>query len=162
MKKVLLLSVACVALFAVSQFGGIAKAPNYNALDGIMQKYGNEHNVQIVKIGNFMMSLGRIVTDDPESREALKSIHGIQLMDFEDCKPDLKASITGDLKTCLRDSDLLLEAKEDGETVRIYGNQSVDGKSVQDIIIYSSEGSLVCLKGKVNMSDLKVIADKAD
>ena len=42
-----------------------------------------------------------------------------------------------------------MEAKEDGETVRIYGID--DGNKLRDIILYSSDGSLISMSGSIGL-----------
>ena len=42
-----------------------------------------------------------------------------------------------------------MEAKDEGETVRIYGFE--DGDKLRDIILYSSDGSLISMSGFIGL-----------
>ena len=48
-----------------------------------------------------------------------------------------------------RDMELILEANEDGERVRIFGVE--DGNRVRDCILFSSDGALIVTEGGIDL-----------
>ena len=54
----------------------------------------------------------------------------------------------------LKGVDLLMEAKDDGETMRIYGSYSEKTGKVSDVALFSPDGTFIFLVGSFNLNDI--------
>lgn len=121
-----------------------------------------------------LVNLGRVKTaaiksvlriaslGDRDAREALrlmKDIHGITILDYEGCSSADKARISNTLGRALSGREMLMEASDGGEKMRLYG--VVDDKTdiVRDFVLYTpSECALICIFGSISMDTLAKIA----
>lgn len=142
-------------------FAALGSAPASNPLKLI--SVVNEYDgVDVVKIGPLGMGLIRMAArvsadSDKETLEVLSSIKGLKnltILDFEDAPR--RAEIAERIEKLLQDNNLILEAKDDGETVRIYGLE--EGRYLKDCVIYSSDGTLIFARGKVDIDRIMALA----
>lgn len=100
--------------------------------------------------------------DDPDVSEAvglLSDIRGLTVFSYDDCSEEDKASINLKLTNALSDSEVLMEASDSGEKVKIYGTYDERSDIVSDFVIFSpSESALICIKGSVSMDTIARIA----
>ncbi|MBO4635278.1 MAG: DUF4252 domain-containing protein [Bacteroidales bacterium] len=151
MKKAII--TLCIALAAtVSAWaGGPAK------VEALVRQYKGEEGFEVVTLGRLGISLikGAVVISgdlDAEDRAALKAFSGIKklvIMDFEDADPAKKARFTTKLEKVLDKMELIMEARDSSETMRIYGVE--DGGRIKDCILYSSDGALIYAAGSIDM-----------
>lgn len=92
---------------------------------------------------------------DAEAREISKLIKGVRslsVLDFEDCSPEDKDAIRGRIDRLLGGVEPLMEVRDDGDLLLIYGAVDASAARVRDFIVYSpGDGTLVCLFGKVDV-----------
>ena len=124
--------------------------------------------------GAELVRLGRIPTaalkgvirlaalDDPEAKEALrimKGIHGFTVLDYEDCSSSDRFLITRKLERALSGSEMLMEASDGGEKMRIYGVVDEKTDRVRDFVLYApSSCSLICIFGSISIDAIASIA----
>lgn len=100
--------------------------------------------------------------DDPDVSEAvglLSDIRGLTVFSYDDCSEEDKASINLKLTDALSDSEVLMEASDSGEKVKIYGSYDESSDKVSDFVIFApSESALICIKGSVSMETIARIA----
>lgn len=92
---------------------------------------------------------------DAEDREVLKAfthIRRLSILDFEDARPDVKERFVSRVKKILEGMELILEAKDDGSRLSIYGIDS--GKEIKDCILFDPSGTLICVRGSVTVEKL--------
>ena len=120
------------------------------------------------------LKLGRLATgaikgvvrvagiEDPDAREAIglfRGIRGLTVFSYDDCSEADKASINLKLTNALSDLEVLMEASDSGEKVRIYGSYDERSDKVSDFVLYApSESALICIKGSVSMETIARIA----
>ncbi|MBO4475913.1 MAG: DUF4252 domain-containing protein [Bacteroidales bacterium] len=96
--------------------------------------------------------------DDPDVRKAIglvKDIRGLSVLTFDDCSAEDKSSISHTLERALDGSEMLLEAIDSGEKVRLYGRLDDDTDIVRDIVVYVPSSCVVaCISGSVSMETL--------
>ena len=142
----------------------IALAAGLSAWAGKPAKVYNLVNQSTHNEGFEVVSLGRLGTTllkgvislsasemDAEDKAALKvftDIKRVVIVDFEDVQPSVKAHFSRKVEKILDDMELILEASEDGDRVRIYGVE--DGSRVKDCILYSSDGALIITEGGID------------
>lgn len=92
---------------------------------------------------------------DAEDREVLKAfthIRRLSILDFEDARPDVKERFVSRVKKILEGMELILEAKDDGSRLTIYGIDN--GKEIKDCILFDPSGTLICVRGSVTVEKL--------
>ena len=58
--------------------------------------------------------------------------------------------------------ELLIEAKDEGEKVSIYGTSSRDGSRISDIVMFApDDGALICFFGTIDAARLGELAASA-
>jgi len=80
------------------------------------------------------------------------------VVDYDDASQKVKDEFNAKVARILEKSEILMEAKDDGDLVKIYGNTSEGGKKVSDLVIYvPNDGALICISGTVDMDDINGI-----
>lgn len=89
-----------------------------------------------------------------------KGIKGISVFDFEGCCDADKSYIISRLDRALSDGEVLMEMRDEGETVTIYGVVDDMGEEVRDFILYDpSDCALICLFGTIPTEKVVHIVD---
>ena len=73
-------------------------------------------------------------------------------MDFEDASEADKTRFCQNLDRILDKMELIMEAKDSTESVRIYGVD--DGKRIKDVVLLSSDGDLISVSGSIDLDQL--------
>lgn len=120
-----------------------------------------------LSIGKFWLNLfkgvAKVSADDEEDKEevqallkTMKSVDRLIVADYEDCSAEVKAKFNARMSKALDGVELLMEAKDEGELVRIYGYVDKDGTEIKDLVIFSpEEGEFVCMFGTLRMEQLE-------
>ena len=158
MKRLVIL--AALLLTTLSSFAQDGKS--------IYQKYSESEGVSAVYISPAMFRLiGRIPDLNVEGESVnlapiIQSLSGMYLIDSNN--PRINASIKADADKLVKSGryELLMEAKDSGETVRMYtvGTQSV----VEGFVMITVDGeqvTFISLDGKMNREELDNLLAKA-
>ena len=151
MKKILMvaaLMIASVAMFAQSG-------------RSIYQKYSDRENVSAVFISSAMFRMIGSIPDIQVEQDSInltpiiKSLKGLYIL--ETSNPDIRESIVGDVNSFVESSkyELLMEAKDSGEIVRIY--TVGDDRTVESFVMLACEPdeiTFICIDGKMARDDL--------
>lgn len=161
MKKVLatLLTALCVT--------SCVWAGTPSRVESLVKEYRQNDGFEVLSLGRFGLSLLKIAAAasgemDEEDRAILaqfNNIKGITIVDFEDASEAVKADFAGKLEKMLGKMELILEAKDSGEAVRIYGVDN--GNSIGDCILYSRNGALICTRGSIETDKLGELLEMA-
>ena len=140
------------------------------AQDGksIYQKYSDEKDVSAVYISPAMFRLIGKVPDlkvensDINLGPIIKSLSGLYIINSEN--PKVNDTLKGEVDRLVNAGryEMLMEAKDSGETVRMYtlGTETVVNSFVM-VSVDGDETSFICLDGKMNREDLeKLLAEK--
>ncbi len=128
----------------------------------IYNKFSDKPNVSAVYISPSMFRLmGKLPEIDMPEEDinlapVVKELSGMYLIDSENVK--VNAALKTEVEKFLRAGkfELLLEAKEDGETVRLY--TSGDEQTVTSLVMTSTEKDesvFICLDGRICRADLE-------
>ncbi len=91
---------------------------------------------------------------------AIKDIKQITIADYEDCPADVRDRFASRLSKLLDKDMLLMEAKDSGEKMEIYGEPSERGDELTDLILnVPGSGALICIRGRLKMKDVARIMD---
>ena len=163
MKKIL------VTLVMLLSLGTAALAGNQNAqLRNLVSSFKGTEGFEVVDIGGIGMSLlkaaAKSAAETPEDREALKLFNGLKrltVVDFSDAAPEAREKFLRKATRILEKGEMLMEAKDDGETVRIYGTSSADGALLHDIALLAGD-ALIFVRGTVRMDQVGELMKQAD
>lgn len=161
MKKIFaviaLLFVGSMCLWAKNDIASLGKlAENYRGKEGFEVVH-----VSGIPFG-LLRTLAAFADADDQTEQALKSLKGIKSMlvvDYEDASLKLKQEFNTKAEKILSGMEMLMDAEDDGERVRMYGIVSEDGKTLSDYVIFCpDDGTLVCFSGKINMEEMMELA----
>lgn len=148
-----------VMTFALVPGGKISKIK----VSSLVSQYRGKQGVEVIEIGRLGTALLKGVAamadgNDKDTREALtalKGIKGLTIISYEDAEAVLKQKINGKVEKMLKGVELLMEAKDDGETMRIYGTFNEKTGRVSDVGIFSpTDGTFIFLVGSFNLEDI--------
>lgn len=119
-------------------------------------------DVEIVKVGSVGMSLlkfaARISAEDEEDRDALRAMNGIKsisVMDYSECRAGDRDAISARIDHMLAGKTPIMEVKDDGEAMFIYGVVSEDGGQIKDFVLYiPSDCALIGIFGSIDTATL--------
>lgn len=166
MKKVLLIAAILLPLIAPAATAGNVSNSKISSFISECRRYDG---VEVVQLGGLaaMAIKGTIraaAGNDPDARDLLRVISHIKkviVLDYDDCAPAVRDKINRKLDRILADSDLLLETREDGQAMQIYGVIDERAGTVRDFVMHDASGSsLICLLGSISIDKLsRVLAD---
>ena len=153
-------------IHASAQKGKIDSA----AIMKVVEKYQREEGFETVTFGNLAVGLVKLVANvaarTPEDKAALDIMDGINkfvAVEYYDAEASVKASFNKEISALLAGAEKIVEVKEDGDSVDIYGTLSKDGDKISDIIIHvPEESSIVCIFGTVDVKDLGEVVKTAN
>ena len=163
MKKIL------ITLMMLLSLGTAALAGEpHTRLRNLVSDYRDTQGFDVVDIGTLGLSLlkaaARTAAETPEEREALKLFNGLKrltVVDFSEAAPEVKDKFLRKVNRILQSGDMLLEAKDGGETVRIYGTSSDDGNLLEDIALLAGD-ALIFIRGTIRADQIAALIAQAD
>ena len=163
MKKILLTLCMALCILPVAWAGDQS-----GQLRTLVNEYRYEPGVEVVDLGGVALGLLKAAArtqvrneDDKMAMDVLRGIKRLTILDFSDADDNLKERFFRKAKRILSAEDLLLEARDGGETVRIYGTSSDDGNLLEDIVILAEE-ALITVKGKIRMDQIGELIKTAE
>ena len=89
-----------------------------------------------------------------------KGIKGISIFDFEGCPDHHKDIIRSRLERILANGEVLMEARDGGDQITIYGLVDEKGDKIRDFIMYApADCALICLFGTISTDKVIHIID---
>ncbi len=167
MKRIIIILIAAV-LSAGSVFSAGAqttKAKSKDIID-LVHSYSPKDGFEVVSVGKFGINIAKVFAKKSaetkeEKNEIMEFMDGLQQMvivDFEDAADADKAEFKAKVSEWLKESEKIVEMKDKGESMNIYGSSSNDGETIDDLIMYVPEDcALICLLGRIST---KTIAEK--
>ena len=145
-----------LALFAVC--GAWAGAPD--KIGGIVKQYSGREGFEVRNLGRFLLGAFRAAAFldsdlDEEDRAALDAFSGIKrlvIVDFEEASEADKTSFRRKVEKVLDKMELIMETKDSGETIRIYGIE--EDNNLKDVILYGSDGTLLSVSGSIGLEHI--------
>lgn len=158
MKKHILLTLICLVSLAGISFG--ATPLTRARLSSLVKDCRSYEGAEVVRLGSFTTGAVKGLvwiagSGDPDTKELLKmckGIKGISILEFEDCSAADRAAINDKIEHLLKNTDVLMDVKDEGERMLIYGVFDEKSGDVQDFILYSPDNcALICLFGRISM-----------
>ena len=134
----------------------------------LVNEYRYEPGVEVVDLGGIALGLLRTALrtqagnkQDQKALDVLRGIKRLTVLDFSEADLPVKERFFRKATRILSDEDLLLEARDGGETVRVFGMSSDDGNILQDIIVLADD-TLISVKGKIRMDQIGELIKTAE
>ncbi|MCR5351819.1 MAG: DUF4252 domain-containing protein [Bacteroidales bacterium] len=159
MKKLLFLLALVLLPLAASARRPVNKSVSRTQLNTVLSEFRHFEGVEVVRLGNFAMSLIKgvasvAVSDEPEAREVrglMRGIKRISVMSYDECENGVRERINRKLKRILDPCEVLMEIKDDDELVRVYGSADDRSGDLQDVILFVPEScALICVYGTIS------------
>ena len=133
-----------------------------DAVARLIGRYDGKEGFEVVSFGNVAMGLVKLLAnaaaEDQEEKEALDTLDGIHkfvAVEYYGASADRKAAFNREMSELLRNAEKIMEVKDSGDSVDIYGTMSKDGDRINDIIIHVPEDcTFVCFFGNIRTEDL--------
>lgn len=140
-------------------------------LEVFIHEYRHCEGVELVHLGGFATAackgfLRLAAKSDPDATEALALLKGVKrltVLDYDDAPAAVKEKMSSKLERILDGSELLMEAKDGDDVMKMYGVTAKDGGSVSDFVLFApGDCALICVFGKVSMNAIQQIMESHD
>ena len=136
-------------------------------LRSLVSSFKGTEGFDIVDLGGPAMLLlkaaARAEVDDPEDRAAMdlfRSLRRLTVVDFSEAAPEKREKFLRKLDRILEGEEVLMEARDGGEKVAIYGLTSKDGSRIDDIIIRADD-ALISVRGSIRTDQIEALMKQA-
>ena len=168
MKKILLLFLLLLPL-AASAGKPVSKTVPKSKLASVVSEFRGYDGVEVVRLGWLgtaaIKGVARAAAkSDPDARKALDLVRGVKrftVLEYDGCTPAVRERIIRRLDQALHGSELLMEAKDGSERVRMFGVVDDATGEVRDFVLHApSDHALICIFGSIPMESVaKVLSD---
>jgi hypothetical protein len=162
MKKILI--TLCMALSLATAARTSAQPAQIRTL---ITEFRGEPGVDVVDLGSVALGLLRATLrtqaeneQDQQAIDLLRSIKRLTILDCSGAAQNVKDRFFRKAKRALEDQEMLMEAKDGDETVRVFGQSSSDGNILQDIFILADD-TLISIKGTIRMDQVNALIGTA-
>ena len=134
----------------------------------LVDEFRNEPGFEMVDMGPIALGLIRAAArgeakteEDRKALQIFKDIKHLTVLDFSDAEAARKEKFLRKAKRVLADEEVLMEAKDEGETVRVYGLSNAAGDILEDIIILAGD-ALISVRGKIRADLIGELVTQAE
>lgn len=130
--------------------------------ESLFNYFKDEKGVESVSISPFLMKFARLFMDeDDKNNPMIKGINSVQVLDLEDSPKNVQERFAKEVKKLkLNGYETWIQAKEDGETVKIVAKVKDD--IVCELLILTTgddDCSLMLIKGKIKRNDIQAVIE---
>lgn len=135
----------------------------------VVSEYKGRQGFEVINVGSFLMTTLRnglrialLAEPDEDTKAVLdltRHIKSCIVVDYEDADISDKADFSRRISKKLSRHELLMEAKDDGDNVRIYGIANDDKGKVSDVVVDVAGEALICLFGSISTDDIARLAE---
>ena len=137
-------------------------------LRSLVSSFKGTEGFDVVDLGGPAMLLLKAAAraemdDDPEDRAAMDLFKGLKrltVVDFSEAAPEKREKFLRKALRILEGEEILMEVKDAGEKLSIYGTSSKDGSQYQDIILLA-EDALISIKGSIRAEQVGELMKQA-
>ena len=165
MKKYILFITLALSLCSVS-FARSTDQESLRRINLLVSEYSVHPDFQVVRLGKLGLAVIRAALrhdldgDTVALLNAVRNVKQITIANYDDCPLDVRNSFASRLDKLLDKEMLLMEAKDSGEMMQIYGEPSESGEELTDLILsVPGDGALIYIRGTVRMKDVNRILD---
>lgn len=145
MKRTLLILIALLAMATT----GMAQ----QTVNGLFNRYEDKAGAEYKNLGSLLMGIIKtFAADKSEEGQVIKSIKSIKVLDLEECTPEVKQEFAQKARNLKpRGMELLMQMKDDGENVCIWGKMKKE--TVRQLLIVTDD-KMVKIKGKFDLNGI--------
>ena len=137
-------------------------------LRSLVSSFKGTEGFDVVDLGGPAMLLLKAAAraemdDDPEDRAAMDLFKGLKrltVVDFSEAAPEKREKFLRKALRILEGEEILMEVKDAGEKLSIYGTSSRDGSRYQDIILLADD-ALISIKGSIRADQVGELMKQA-
>lgn len=169
MKRITFTIILFLCLLMAGTSEAQAKKSSKSFLQSLAAEYEGVEGVEVLDLGSFSTSMIKMLAklegespdeDDMESLALMDGVKGMLILDYEDAAPQIRDEISGKLTRHFENVEPIMEARDDGDIVFIFGTIDNRNENVKDLIIFTpSDCALICLFGSIPMNAVADIAD---
>ncbi len=141
-------------IFVAATLTGAQAQNSGRSAKSIFREFASEKGSERVAISGLICKLAALGNSD-EDAEFLRSVDGVYVLDMSDCTENAKLRFRNKIHELnLEGYELMMEASDDEDNVRIYVR--LDKDNIKDLLIYSvgDEPCFVNICGNFKMSDI--------
>ena len=134
-------------------------------ISAVIDAHRSTEGVNVISIGKVGLGLlgmiARTQVNDSKAMAVLKSLGGVDkvvVVEWGSCAKDDIEKMDEDFSTALSGKELVLEARDGNDVVRIYGVVDDEGMLSDCIIYCPGESALVCATGTIDLSSIMALA----
>lgn len=138
-----------------------ATSDSNSRISGLVSEYSLRSDFEVIRLGRLGLGLVKSILrsnmdeEDMEVLDLIKDVRKVVVANYGDCEESVRSEFTSRLSQLLDKDCLLLEAKDSGEKVQIYGEASESGDKITNLIINAPEsGALICIYGSISTETL--------
>ena len=136
------------------------------AMQQLINKYQGEDGFEVMSFGGLALGLVKMAANTSSDSEDLDILDGIRkfvVVEYYDAAADIKDAFNEDVAELLKDASKIMEVKDEGDKVEIYGTLSGDGERISDVVIYiPEESSFLCFFGNIRTKDIGAMMQMAN
>lgn len=152
MKKLLI-------LFTLSGLFTLSCSAGPGSVQTLINQYRHNEGFEHISMGPLALSLvkGAVLLDGADQEDlallnAFRKIRKVSILSFEDASADVKERFVQHVRAFLDGMELILEAKDEGNHLSIYGVDE-EGR-IRDCVLFDPSGTLICVRGTLNLEQL--------
>jgi len=151
----------------------VACSSAYNAgyqMRNLVDQYSYREGFDVINVGSGAFRVLKAIIrhasiSDSDAAQALmvmKGLKGLTIVDYSEASDADRANFESRSEQILKHNELLIEARENGKRLMIYGKPTgANGDKLKDFILYSPDNSaLVCLFGTADFNRVAEILEK--
>lgn len=145
-----------LATFAVGLAADRGKGSTRDVI-GLVRNYHHEDGFEVISVGKLGLGLARIIAsaeadaEEKVSLDILRDINKIVVVSYDEAEESQCKAFNTRMTKVLDGAEKILEVKDEGETVNIYGTSVNGGESIDDLLIFIPEDcTLVCILGSIS------------
>lgn len=142
-------------MLLVMATGGRAQTVN-----GLFNRYEDEAGAEYINLGPLLMTFVKMIAaDKSEEGRVIKSIKSVKVLDLEDCSKDVREEFAQKARNLNQEKmELLMQVKDDGENVGIWGKTKKN--TVRQLLIITDD-KMVQIKGKFDLDKIANMLNSA-
>ena len=166
MKKILLILSFLLPLsaFAMQPSRTISRSD----VSSIVSDFRHYDGVEVVRLGRLVTGAAKGVlrlaggmdADAQQVISLMNGLNGLTILEYEDAAPEVRARLDNRIARVLRKSELLMEARENGNGVMMYGTVDEKSGKIRNFVMHSPDGcALICFFGTLSVDALKALME---
>lgn len=130
----------------------------YGEVAGLVREYRQKDGFEVVSAGGFILGLLKMVAkasaetrEDREVLEIMDHLDRVVVVEYYGASQSDRDSFQRKASGILKDAEKIIEVKEEGETLNVYGTTGRKGDHIEDIVIFIPEDcTMICLFGSIS------------